>query len=89
MERPGTLLEDWTLTDCPRDAMQGAAWAFDAVYTPVDTQFLQDAATQGLSIISGYELFFFQGVHAWEHFCGLPLDEARLRSELIEQGDAE
>jgi shikimate dehydrogenase len=76
-------------TPLPRDAMQGAAWAFDAVYTPVDTQFLQDAATQGLSIISGYELFFFQGVHAWEHFCGLPLDEARLRSELIEQGDAE
>jgi shikimate dehydrogenase len=76
-------------TPLPRDAMQGAAWAFDAVYTPVDTQFLQDAATQGLSIISGYELFFFQGVHASEHFCGLPLDEARLRSELIEQGDAE
>jgi len=25
MERPGTRLEDWTLTDCPRDALQGVS----------------------------------------------------------------
>lgn len=74
-------------TPLPREAMSGAEWAFDAVYTPVDTQFLQDAAAEGLKIISGYELFFFQGVHAWAHFAGLPLDEARLRAELLEQGE--
>lgn len=75
-------------TPLPRDAMAGAAWAFDAVYTPVDTQFLQDAETAGLSVISGYELFFFQGVHAWAHFAGKPLDETRLRADLTEHQEA-
>lgn len=75
-------------TPLPREAMAGADWVFDAVYTPVDTQFLQDAAAEGLKIISGYELFFFQGVHAWAHFSGLPLDEARLRADLLDQGEA-
>ena len=75
-------------TPLPREAMVGAQWVFDAVYTPVDTQFLQDAGAEGLKIISGYELFFYQGVHAWTHFSGLHLDEARLRAELLEQGEA-
>lgn len=70
-------------TPLPAAAMQGAGWAFDAVYTPVDTQFLTDAETQGLNIISGYELFFWQGVHAWEHFSGgKPLDRVALRHAL-------
>lgn len=64
-------------------AMSGAKWAFDAVYTPVETAFLIDAAAAGLSIISGWELFFYQGVHAWALFTGLPLDETRLRQDLL------
>lgn len=74
-------------TPLPRPAMAGAAWAFDAVYTPVDTLFLQDAAAEGLKILSGYELFFHQGVHAWAHFSGLPLDEVRLRADLQKAAD--
>ncbi|AMY70942.1 shikimate dehydrogenase family protein [Frigidibacter mobilis] len=74
-------------TPLPRAALAGAAWVFDAVYTPVDTQFLQDAAAEGLQVISGYELFFGQGVDAWAIFTGLPLDEARMRSELVEGKD--
>jgi shikimate dehydrogenase len=65
-------------------AMQGATWAFDAVYTPVDTQFLTDAASKGLQIISGYELFIGQGVDAWKLFTGLPLDYDRLRADLLQ-----
>ena len=64
-------------------AMSGAKWAFDAVYTPVETAFLIDAAAAGLSIISGWEVFFYQGVHAWALFTGLPLDETRLRQDLL------
>ena len=59
----------------PDDAMQGAAWVFDAVYTPVDTQFLQDAQRAGLTVISGYELFFGQGVDAWKIFTGIEIGE--------------
>jgi shikimate dehydrogenase len=75
-------------TPLPRDLMAGASWAFDAVYTPIDTQFLQDAKAEGLTIISGYELFFYQGLHAWEIFSGRPIDEASLRRALGEASDA-
>ncbi|XDA99255.1 shikimate dehydrogenase [Sulfitobacter sp. LCG007] len=64
-------------------ALAGAQWAFDAVYTPSDTQFLGDAARHGLSVVSGWELFFWQGVHAWKEFSGTPLDEAALREALL------
>lgn len=72
-------------TPLPAGAMAGAEWAFDAVYTPVDTQFLTDAESAGLVIISGYELFFWQGVHAWAHFSGMPLDQAALRQSLADE----
>jgi shikimate dehydrogenase len=74
-------------TPLPRATLAGGAWVFDAVYTPVDTQFLRDATAEGLQVISGYELFFGQGVDAWGIFTGLPLDEARMRRELAEGKD--
>ena len=74
-------------TPLPAAYLAGAEWAFDAVYTPVDTQFLQDAGVAGLQVISGYELFFGQGVDAWAIFTGLGLDEARMRRELAEGKD--
>lgn len=74
-------------TPLARTALTQAAWVFDAVYTPVDTQFLRDAAAEGLQVISGYELFFGQGVDAWAIFTNLPLDEARMRQELAEGKD--
>ena len=46
-------------TPLPLGAMKGADWVFDAVYTPVMTQFLSDATAQGLEVISGWDLFFF------------------------------
>jgi shikimate dehydrogenase len=69
-------------TPLARTALRGAGWAFDAVYTPVETQFLRDAAAGGLAIISGYELFFHQGVDAWRIFTGLGIDAAALRAAL-------
>lgn len=71
-------------TPLPRDAMRGASWAFDAVYTPEDTQFLGDAAAQGAQIISGWELYFYQGLHASHLFTGRSVDEAALRHRLRE-----
>jgi shikimate dehydrogenase len=71
-------------TPLPREAMAGAAWAFDAVYTPVDTQFLRDAEAEGLKILSGYELYFYQGLHSITLFQGCEVDEAVLRQALKE-----
>ncbi len=73
-EIPGTPL--------PRNFMAGAEWAFDAIYTPVETEFLCNAKSEKLQIISGYELFFHQGICAWNLFTGLQLDTAGLRADL-------
>lgn len=73
-------------TPLPATALPGARWAFDAVYTPVDTQFLRDAAAAGLTVISGYEMFLGQGLDAWEIFSGRPADPAALRAALAEGG---
>lgn len=67
--------------------MAGAKWAFDAVYTPVNTRFLQDARAEGLQVITGYELFIGQGVDAWSIFSGLPLDLDRMRQDLADGKD--
>ncbi|WP_439149751.1 shikimate dehydrogenase family protein [Sulfitobacter sp.] len=67
------------------ESMKGAAWVFDAVYTPVQTPFLQDAAHLGMTVITGYELFFGQGVDAWNIFTGVQLDHDALRVAI--QGD--
>ncbi|MGB0298101.1 MAG: shikimate dehydrogenase family protein, partial [Paracoccaceae bacterium] len=63
-------------------AIANAAWVFDAVYTPIETMFVQSAKATGAQIISGYELFFFQGVHAWHHFTGLDVNTQKLRAAL-------
>lgn len=64
--------------------MRGAEWVFDAVYTPRDTTFLSAAAANGHKTISGYELFFYQGVDAFRHFTGRAVDEAALRKALAD-----
>lgn len=69
-------------TPLPREHMRGATWAFDAVYTPVDTQFLGDAAAEGLKVLSGYELYFYQGLHAISIFHGVDVSEESLRDLL-------
>ena len=71
-------------TPVPRGLMPGAAWAFDAVYTPIDTRFLADAAAAGLDTLSGYELFFEQGQDCIEIFLGGRVDRTRLRQALAE-----
>lgn len=68
----------------PQSGLQRARWAFDAVYTPVDTEFLLAAKAAGLSIMSGYELFFFQGVDAFRLFTGRDVDQAALRQALTQ-----
>jgi len=62
--------------------VKGQAWAFDAVYTPAQTQFLTDAIAAGLEILYGHELFFYQGVDAFEIFTGMRVDETGLRKAL-------
>jgi len=72
-------------TPVPAEALEGGRWAFDAVYTPVETTFLQHAAAAGLHCLSGFELFFHQGVQAFKIFTGLDVPEPELRRRLLAQ----
>lgn len=49
-------------------------WAFDAVYTPTNTQFLQCATSQGLDAISGFELFCHMAVRSFKAYSGIEVD---------------
>ncbi|WP_439574811.1 shikimate dehydrogenase family protein [Phreatobacter sp.] len=66
----------------PDRALEGAGWAFDAVYTPEWTEFLSAAREACLDILSGYELFLFQGIDAFRIFTGHQVDAETLRREL-------
>jgi shikimate dehydrogenase len=66
----------------PKTVLNGPRWAFDAVYTPIDTPFVLSACAAGLSVISGYELFFHQGVDAFAIFTGRQVDAKALRQAI-------
>ncbi len=68
----------------PDGAFPQGGWAFDAVYTPVETPFKAQAEAAGARFLSGYELFFHQGIDAFEIFTGVrPSDLDALRRMLI------
>ena len=66
----------------PQDAIGRPAWAFDVIYTPLETEFLALAAAAGAEVMGGYELFIHQGIDAFRHFTGREVDEQALRSAL-------
>ena len=59
-------------------------WAFEAIYTPRQTEFSRAALAAGLEVMGGYELFIHQGLDAFRLFTGQSVDEAALRAELAE-----
>jgi shikimate dehydrogenase len=66
----------------PHAALPGRRWAFDAVYTPEWTEFLREARAAGIEVMTGFELFLFQGIDAFRIFSGLAVDPDILRREL-------
>lgn len=71
----------------PASLIRGQRWAFDAVYTPIDTEFVAAAQAAGLSVMSGYELYLYQGIDAFGIFTGHKVDAAALR-EALAKSDA-
>jgi shikimate dehydrogenase len=64
----------------------GVTWIFDAVYTPLETPFVKLGQAAGIEVLSGYELFLFQGIHAFQLFTGHQVDADALR-EALNAGD--
>jgi 3-dehydroquinate dehydratase/shikimate dehydrogenase len=46
--------------------------AFDLVYNPIETRFLQVARAKGMAVISGVEMFVHQGARQFEIWTGKP-----------------
>ena len=63
-EYPGTAF--------PTNLIGPQRWVFDAVYTPIETQFMQDAKAAGLKRLSGFDLFKHMAVNSFAAYTGLP-----------------
>lgn len=55
----------------PQPLSGSANWAFDAVYTPVDTPFLQQAAAKGMQVMTGFDLFRHMAVAQFQTLTGV------------------
>ena len=73
-EYPGTAFDATMLG--------GQVWAFDAVYTPTDTQFLNDAAAAGLHCLTGFDLFRHMAIRSFAAYTGTHVDAAAVFPQL-------
>jgi shikimate dehydrogenase len=60
-------------------------WVFDAIYTPLETEFLANARARGLAVIRGSELMFYQALDAFEIWTGHKPTESALYAILQEK----
>jgi shikimate dehydrogenase len=57
-----------------RAEMGGQKWVFDAVYTPIETRFMMVAAEEGLTRLTGFDLFMHMAMDIFEFFTGETVD---------------
>jgi shikimate dehydrogenase len=62
----------------PVAALKARHWAADVIYTPMQTAFLQAAATTGARTLNGAGMCIYQAAEAFRLFTGLTPDVARL-----------
>lgn len=61
-----------------RDDELNAGLVFDMVYTPLETPLLKLAASRGIPVIGGLEMFVQQGARQFEIWTGKPAPEAEM-----------
>ncbi len=79
-------------TPVPADALHGDLAVLDAVYSPIETRLLRDAAAAGATTVDGAWMLLYQGVEAFELWTGrdapvTAMNEA-LRAGLASDGPA-
>jgi shikimate dehydrogenase len=57
-------------TPVPADALHGGLGVLDAVYQPLETRLLSDAAAAGATTVDGAWMLLYQGVAAFERWTG-------------------
>jgi shikimate dehydrogenase len=66
----------------PADAWRDGHVAFDAVYSPLETRFLRDAADAGARTVDGAWMLLYQGVEAFETWTGVEAPVAAMNEAL-------
>jgi len=61
---------DEDATPVPADALHGDLAVLDAVYSPIETRLLADAAAAGATTVDGAWMLLYQGVEAFERWTG-------------------
>ncbi len=67
----------------PVAGMGEQKWAFDAVYTPEETEFLAECRKRYISIFSGFHLFLYQGLHAFRLFTEIEPNPIKVEREFL------
>ena len=62
-----------------------AKLAFDLVYNPIETKFLQMARAKGMAVISGVEMFVHQGARQFEIWTGKPAPLAEMQHVVLSE----
>ena len=67
----------------PREGFGHQRWAFDAVYTPENTAFLEQCRIRDIDTISGFQLFLYQGLDAFHIFTRVEVDAHKVESAFL------
>ncbi|ELZ27408.1 shikimate 5-dehydrogenase [Halosimplex carlsbadense 2-9-1] len=69
-------------TPVPADALHGGLGVLDAVYRPLETRLLRDAADAGATTVDGAWMLLYQGVEAFERWTGREAPVAAMNEAL-------
>lgn len=58
----------------PEACIKKQRWAFDVVYTPIETEFFRACKSKDIAFLNGFELWFFQGLDAFKIFTGIEVE---------------
>jgi shikimate dehydrogenase len=68
-----------------KEGFSNQKWSFDAVYTPVETEFLKTCKEHNIVTISGFKLFLYQGIEGFKRFSGLEIDSKLVEEEFLKK----
>ncbi|AAG18940.1 shikimate dehydrogenase [Halobacterium salinarum] len=75
-------MDDPDTSPVSADALHDDLAVLDAVYSPVETRLLRDAAAAGATTIDGAWMLLYQGAEAFERWTGLDAPVAAMRAAL-------
>ncbi len=61
-------------------AFEGAVWAIDLIYVPKESAFLKQARLQGVSVLNGAAMLFYQAYFADCLYAGVEVDEKKAKA---------